>query len=669
MKIGWTTLIPTLAVALMVSAASAGVEKVSNGVKFTYYDPDAGTVYVAGSFNGWNTNATPLVRDEEGNWSAVVSLGRGEHTYKFVVDGGWITDPDNPSTKDDGYGGVNSVIEVNDKGELVDKGRALPISNTLLNSKVFIGGRYLSRTSVEKNVADDPRWRMQRPIQNVDFNFNVTISGLVKGYARLRIDTEDKILQPNNISAYLDEAHIAVTTDQFQVTGFHNEETLRSGDPLTIIGDRDLPGTIFDDHIEDGKGQAGLLFTASRYGVDFQGLASNVHDFDIYNDPNLYDNTGTDVGFGRLSRVFSLFTVGADFAVERNLWWVDFTSRVGTIPANTGIPRLDDYLNNTDDTSDWFEIEDERVLYGADVTAALYEGKLLPQAEVLLGKTRQAFVTGNNSSVDFGNGAIDVPILDRDLRMYHGSVENTQIENVRFNAEHTRMETVNPNADETALSPVFLEDEVSNKQFLVTITPNPSDTKHDYSEFEASWTGTRYTARVWLQRDMVRLEPVVEDVEKAWIYNASIAPGVTATPHERVALELEQRWGRREGSQDLPDYKTIETIVRGSFDLTKTLSAIFDVRHLHLEDQAVDESDDYVAPFAGFKYDPTRKVSVVLAYGVDPLDFDIDYDGRHIGRDNFRRRYLWQNVNVTLRDAEQALADARIVSLRAIFKF
>jgi len=55
--------------------------------------------------------------------------------------------------------------------------------------------------------------------------------------------------------------------------------------------------------------------------------------------------------------------------------------------------------------------------------------------------------------------------------------------------------------------------------------------------------------------------------------------------------------------------------------------------------------------------------------GVDPLDFRIDYEGRHIGRWRFRQEYLWSNPTSTWRDAEDALADRRMITLRAIWNF
>ncbi len=650
----------------------ASVEKVEGGIQFTYYDPDAGQAYVAGSFNGWSTTANPMTKDENGYWTVVIDLGFGEHEYKFVVDGAWITDIDNPALKSDGYGGNNSVVEIDNKGEIVVKAAAHPISNTLLSSKVFIGGRYLSRTNVERGVEDDPRWRMQRPVQNVDFNFRVTISEIVRGYSRLRIDTGEKILQPNNISAYLDEAHLEISPAAFNLTGFYNEEMLVSKDPLSFVGDVDLPGTIFDDHLNEGKGTSGAVVSSNQFGIALDGFIVNVHDYDYYNNPNLYDNTGTDLVHVRASKEYDRglwkLTAGANFFIMRSLWWLDFTGLVGTLPANTGLARLDDYLDRSDDTSDWFEFEDEAYHYGLDLTLHLYDSRLMPQFEYLWGLVKQSFVTSNRSGIDFGNGPIDVPILERDARTMHGALKCTLLENVFFNAEHTRRETIHANEDEDLLMPLFIDDAVANKHIFFISTPNPPTTTMDYSEVELRWNGKQFDAVLWLQRNMNRYDSHADGSDE-WYYELSLSPGLNANPISKLGLEVELQYSQLEGSNPFWKGSSIEAIARGSLVLTKDVSAVFDVRHLYIDDEKTDETDSYTAPYAGFRYDPAKKVSIVLAYGVDPLDFGIDYEGRHIGRYMFRQQYLWENPQLTWKAAEEALANKRVISLRAIFNF
>jgi serine/threonine protein kinase len=81
-------------------------------VEFTLRAPAASAVYVAGDFNDWSATAMPLRNRGGGEWFAVVPLVAGRHQYKFVVDGRWMPDPDNPLTVDDTLGGKNSVVDV-----------------------------------------------------------------------------------------------------------------------------------------------------------------------------------------------------------------------------------------------------------------------------------------------------------------------------------------------------------------------------------------------------------------------------------------------------------------------------------------------------------------------------------------------------------------------------
>jgi hypothetical protein len=82
-------------------------------VAFLLRRPDAGRVSLVGDFNGWDPQATPLVRSEDGTWTATVPLAPGRHSYAFVVnDSSWVTDPRVPVTRDVDYGRDHSVVVV-----------------------------------------------------------------------------------------------------------------------------------------------------------------------------------------------------------------------------------------------------------------------------------------------------------------------------------------------------------------------------------------------------------------------------------------------------------------------------------------------------------------------------------------------------------------------------
>lgn len=87
-------------------------------VQFELRAPAAASVSLAGSFNGWNPEAIPLVRSADPEmWSVTVPLRPGEHEYLFVIDGQeWVPDPRAHVQIDDGFGQSNSVITVGPRG-------------------------------------------------------------------------------------------------------------------------------------------------------------------------------------------------------------------------------------------------------------------------------------------------------------------------------------------------------------------------------------------------------------------------------------------------------------------------------------------------------------------------------------------------------------------------
>ena len=81
-------------------------------VLFMYSGP-AGDVKLAGDFNRWDGDRAPALESSgDGVWRKVLNLPPGRYEYKFIVDGSWVEDPDNPEAVPTPYGGVNSVIEV-----------------------------------------------------------------------------------------------------------------------------------------------------------------------------------------------------------------------------------------------------------------------------------------------------------------------------------------------------------------------------------------------------------------------------------------------------------------------------------------------------------------------------------------------------------------------------
>lgn len=92
-----------------------GVRCTSQGVLFIQPVTDAKRIFVAGDFNGWSPDATPLKRDEElGVFQACVPVAPGRYRYRLIVDGRWVHDPYNTYVEANPYGELNSILEVED---------------------------------------------------------------------------------------------------------------------------------------------------------------------------------------------------------------------------------------------------------------------------------------------------------------------------------------------------------------------------------------------------------------------------------------------------------------------------------------------------------------------------------------------------------------------------
>lgn len=68
-------------------------------------------VFLAGSFNKWQPRTTPMKQTADG-WELPVFLPEGTHTYRFVVDNEWLTDPQAKAVLPNEFGELNGVIQV-----------------------------------------------------------------------------------------------------------------------------------------------------------------------------------------------------------------------------------------------------------------------------------------------------------------------------------------------------------------------------------------------------------------------------------------------------------------------------------------------------------------------------------------------------------------------------
>jgi len=90
-----------------------GVRQIADAVMFTTLYPRASTVQIAGDFNNWQPEQTPLTKiADNGVWQIKLPMTKGKYRYRLVVDGHWQQDPYNETTELNPYGELNSVLEV-----------------------------------------------------------------------------------------------------------------------------------------------------------------------------------------------------------------------------------------------------------------------------------------------------------------------------------------------------------------------------------------------------------------------------------------------------------------------------------------------------------------------------------------------------------------------------
>jgi len=84
----------------------------AGNVRLRIHAPNAAAVSVAGDFNAWNSQTTPLRAAGEGWWEVELRLAPGNYEYVYVIDGSWTTPPEAKITREDGFGGRNGVLEI-----------------------------------------------------------------------------------------------------------------------------------------------------------------------------------------------------------------------------------------------------------------------------------------------------------------------------------------------------------------------------------------------------------------------------------------------------------------------------------------------------------------------------------------------------------------------------
>jgi chromosome partitioning protein len=99
-----------------VTLPGAPAEPLPREIVVRFRDANANDVRIAGDFNGWvpDKGVRSLIESEGQTrvWTKILRLPPGTYQYRYVVDGEWREDPENPEIISSTVGGRNSVLVV-----------------------------------------------------------------------------------------------------------------------------------------------------------------------------------------------------------------------------------------------------------------------------------------------------------------------------------------------------------------------------------------------------------------------------------------------------------------------------------------------------------------------------------------------------------------------------
>ena len=134
------------------------------------------------------------------------------------------------------------------------------------------------------------------------------------------------------------------------------------------------------------------------------------------------------------------------------------------------------------------------------------------------------------------------------------------------------------------------------------------------------------------------------------------------------------------GVPEFENPSSFEFIASANVGLWPDWTLLMDIRRMSYENaiaftgetaQDIEFNDDsFVAPYVALAYSPRENVEVRVGYGVSPTNYvDTPVEGRGNGRERWLSEYLWDHSDHDILDAEDALADARVIGVMAVITF
>jgi hypothetical protein len=685
---------PAAAVLLLAAIAAAAaphvalgkVESTPEGIHFSYTAPNAGQVLVAGDFNGWSPTAHPMTRDGD-VFSTVVKLAAGDHEYKFVVDGQWFGDPDNPVTAGS-FG--NSLVRVGAKGEILAMEAT---SNTSLSPKILLNGRFIGLFVGRKDPTNGDRFGVSRPDFNIDLDFGIRMSEALDARMLTKIRNASEGTPLWETSMVFDRGYLDLHRPSWAMRLFDNDTVGTWDDPLHLVGD---VGQYSHDY---GYSRQGLRATGSWKGV--QGsflLADNFQAGEPVAPPVDTLPVGTP-GFRYEYNYGDTNKNTLALRLERDVWpELRLAASVrGDRGSNPGTWSQVTVTSDSTRVRETYARTYERWAGGGADCRYTHGDAWSAFGEVLYGEAyihpgqglEQRYRSSGSSWVLAGDEIIEgarVP-LDKSARWkLGGAVQPLAGLGLRASLEWERHGLTAAATDSgAAFRNAALVYRGGVDLDLQARWGLPVRLGTDLEVFDFNYArGTPWNTQLWfsyrnfwMEANQDRL-PVARYVQLGGDDATTWSPWLEWTVLAGPPLVFRyEGWIR--GSEIDRQPLSYESCFKLSYPVTKRLLLYSDTRWVRYDVPVLGMDGGWVSTFAEAAYSFTRDISLAFAFGVDPTILDVvtnEYDA--IGRNEFligqgatqtvaRDRYL--NLGSILPRAEQALEDEWRLQVEGIVKF
>ncbi|MCF7913359.1 MAG: isoamylase early set domain-containing protein [Candidatus Cloacimonetes bacterium] len=658
-----------------------GIKELKDGVEFSYNAPDAGSVSVAGSFNDWNTTANLLKKTADGTWKTVIALPEGSHTYKYVVDGNWVSDEENPNVAEDGYGGSNSVVEVSTGGIVSKSVHAVKVPSSV-NPKVYFDGRYYVLNDMKKG--DGSRYSLDKPYHDLNLGIKVKLNQNMEGYTVLNINNTTEGVDMWKTHLNYKRTYMHLDADYLYIYAFDNVGEISFDDPLQIVGGEGYYNYNF------GYGYRGVKFLTDNSKIPYMMNLPVDIKLEIFGADQIGD-AERDVTAGRLKAGYDFEIAG--YESRFNLGSSIYSSRVNNQYNHTFNDSVS-FSGDIVDSNPAWEID---AILTSSITQPGWQGSM----DYTLGYEHYSFENIKEFR-DFGDNEL---LVKEEHTWQDGAVD------------HICWKVKFPKALELKGNFQFNEVNLNYEDFPDTVMVLPSPVTNEASLSRSSWslTASFETDNLNLEAGFKRWQNEYPDSVASWYeYYKFIgrtdgngkwyqeSSELSFAQYMMLGYETGLLWNVKAGYdfwKFSAEYEAniaqidfnyspllVENIVRLNYVISKNWQICTDTRipmynskFLGLVTSFEDDEDVFVANYTALKYHLSDNVWIALSYGINPnVINEVTDQFYNVGRRQYLEdiseldEYLQNTYNGfgdKVRAAEDALAKDDRISLEAVIKF